>query len=272
MSANLSPVFGAGWQLFTNQGVVLSGGLIFTYLAGSTTPQATWTDATQTVPNANPIVLPSSGRPLTEIWLAAGVAYKFVLEDSTGFILGTWDNIVGITPSVVSQATFVQSGLTPTFINGTSFSVPGNQVAIFDPNRRIQYVLAGGTFYGTVTTSVFGVGITTVTIVPDNTPLDNTLSSVAYSVFDSTNTAIPGNYLHDLTAEGPFVSGVDFTPGTTTTLALSRTYPAPVNLTVHYDGVYQGFDTYTVGTLSVTFSNPIPVGVNKVYIVGMLGA
>ena len=68
MAAYLSPIFGAGAQLFNNQGIVLAGGKIWTYQAGTTTPLGTWTDSTQVVVNANPIILDSAGRPPNEIW------------------------------------------------------------------------------------------------------------------------------------------------------------------------------------------------------------
>ena len=44
-AAYLSPLFGAGAQLFDSQGRVLASGTINTYLAGTTTPQATYTDS-----------------------------------------------------------------------------------------------------------------------------------------------------------------------------------------------------------------------------------
>ncbi len=88
MAAFLSPVFGAGAQLFNNQGIVLSGGKIWTYLAGTTTPAATWTDSTQIITNANPIILDSAGRLSNEMWLQSGSTYKLILTDSNNNTLG----------------------------------------------------------------------------------------------------------------------------------------------------------------------------------------
>jgi len=96
MAVNLSPLGGAGAQFFDNNGVILSGGKIYTYAAGTTTPQVTYTSASGATPHANPIILDSAGRvPGGEIWLTTGVNYKFVLETSTGVLLGTYDNIMG---------------------------------------------------------------------------------------------------------------------------------------------------------------------------------
>jgi hypothetical protein len=73
MSVNLSAFGGVGWQFFDNNGVPLAGGLIYTYAAGTTTPQATYTTSAGTIAHTNPIVLNSAGRvPGGEIWLAVG--------------------------------------------------------------------------------------------------------------------------------------------------------------------------------------------------------
>jgi hypothetical protein len=57
MAVNLSPFGGAGWQFFNNNGVPLAGGKIYTYAAGTTTPQATYTTNSGVTPHSNPIIL-----------------------------------------------------------------------------------------------------------------------------------------------------------------------------------------------------------------------
>jgi hypothetical protein len=96
-TVGLAPIMN-GWQGFTPTGLPLSSGTINTYQAGTTTPQATYTTSAGTIANANPIVLGPDGRPPQEIWLLAGQAYKFVLSDSLGNLIGTYDNIVGTPP------------------------------------------------------------------------------------------------------------------------------------------------------------------------------
>jgi len=96
MAFNLSPIGGAGWQFFDNNGVPLSGGLIYTYLAGTSTPQASYTSSLGNIAQSNPIVLNSAGRvPSGEIWLTAGVSYKFTINDANNVLIGTYDNING---------------------------------------------------------------------------------------------------------------------------------------------------------------------------------
>lgn len=196
MAAYLSPVFGAGAQLFNNQGVVLAGGKINTYLAGSTTPLATWTDSTQIITNANPIILDSAGRPLTEIWFQAGTLYKLVLTDANNNVLGTWDNIAGlndITSSIVLTE-WVATNLIPSFINTTSFSVPGNNTATFPVNCRVKIAVSAGTVYGYVVSSAFTT-VTTVVIQSDALALDSGVSSVSVGLLSSVNPSYPQQLL-----------------------------------------------------------------------------
>jgi len=103
MAVNLSPVGGVAGQFFDNNGNPLSGGKIFTYAAGTTTNQATYTSASGGTAHANPIILDSAGRvPSGEIWLTDGLAYKFVVKDSNDVLIGTYDNIVGINSNFVN--------------------------------------------------------------------------------------------------------------------------------------------------------------------------
>jgi hypothetical protein len=96
MTVNISLFAGAGAQFFDNNGVPLSGGLLYTYAAGTTTLTATYTSSSGGTANSNPIVLDSAGRPPSEIWLTTGSNYKFVLQTSLAVSIGTWDNIPGV--------------------------------------------------------------------------------------------------------------------------------------------------------------------------------
>lgn len=109
-TVNISPFGGVGTQFFDNSGNVLTGGKIFTYAAGTTTNQATYTNFTGNVAHTNPIILDASGRvPGGEIWIASGVSYKFVLKDSNDVLIGTYDNIFAYesNPQIVSVFDFM---------------------------------------------------------------------------------------------------------------------------------------------------------------------
>jgi hypothetical protein len=96
MAVNLSSLGGAGWQFFDNNGLPLSGGKMYTYAAGTTTPATTYTSVSGATANPNPIILNSAGRPPSQIWLDNNETYKFVLATSTDIVLWTMDNIPGI--------------------------------------------------------------------------------------------------------------------------------------------------------------------------------
>lgn len=189
----LSPI-GNDQQVDTN-GNPLSGGKINTYLAGTSTPATTYTTNLGTVAQANPIVLNSLGRPASPIWMEGDIALKFVITNSADVVQFTVDNVVGLNDPQEAFTEWVASGLTPTYISATSFSVVGNQTAVLQANRRIEYVLNSGTYYGYIFSASFGSGITTVVIVPDATNLDATLSSFKYGFISASNTSIPQQFV-----------------------------------------------------------------------------
>lgn len=130
----LSPI-GILIQQLANNGQPLSGGQIFIYQAGTTTPQTTYTDSTGATPNANPIVLNSAGRlPNVSVWVPSGTPHKLVLQDSNGVTLATIDQLYGINdPSFISQvfSTLPTSGGTAnaqTVTNGTPISSQANGI------------------------------------------------------------------------------------------------------------------------------------------------
>jgi hypothetical protein len=97
-------VGGVAAQFFTNTGAVLTGGKLYTYAAGTTTPAVTYTSSNGATPQPNPIVLDAAGRVPNsgEIWLTDGILYKFVLKDSNDVLIATYDNVSGINSNFIS--------------------------------------------------------------------------------------------------------------------------------------------------------------------------
>lgn len=104
-------------QFSDANGNPLSGGLVQTYVAGTTTPQATYTDSTGTVLNTNPVVLDSSGT--ASIWLIQNAAYKFVIENSSAVVIETIDNVLAPFTSATSLSPQKQI-----FIATGTFTIP----------------------------------------------------------------------------------------------------------------------------------------------------
>jgi hypothetical protein len=121
-TVQLSMLAGAGAQFFGDNGRPLSGGKVYTYNAGTTTPRAVYTTSAGTVAHANPIVLDAAGRVPAggEIWVEAEVSYKFALTTWKDVPVGDWDNITGngsgifpvlAAPSGSSLIGFIQAGV-----------------------------------------------------------------------------------------------------------------------------------------------------------------
>jgi hypothetical protein len=167
MAVNLSPI-GNGQQFFDNTGLPLNGGLIYTYQAGSSTALATYTDINGTVANSNPIVLDSSGRLSSEVWLTYGYNYKFVVKTSAGTTLGTYDNLYGIIGVAnTSTGTTIPTGMISLWY-GSIGSVPTGWYLCDGtngtPDLRDKFIVGAGTTY-----SVGATGGSTDAIVVSHT-------------------------------------------------------------------------------------------------------
>jgi|SRR5262245_12273549 len=155
-------------QFFDNNGDPLNGGQLFTYLAGTTTPVATYSDVGLTTPNANPIIMNSAGYPSSgAIFLSPGVSYKFVLQDSGGSTLATRDN-VGSVPgtsnptnelSAVNLRLSLTSGTPVTTADVTAATTiyiepyKGNRIALYDGATWNLRTLTATSFAVPATTS-----------------------------------------------------------------------------------------------------------------------
>ena len=117
MPVNLSPVGGAAAQFFTDAGNVLTGGKLYSYAAGTTTPAPTYTTNAGNIAHPNPIILNAAGRVPSggEIWLEQGILYKFVLTDANDVLIATYDNLSGLATS--GQAGYVIATQTQTVFN-----------------------------------------------------------------------------------------------------------------------------------------------------------
>ena len=158
MAVNLSPIGGVAAQFFDNSGNILSGGKIYTYTAGTTTPQATYTSANGATAHSNPIILDAAGRvPSGEIWLTDGLQYKFLIKTSTDVQIGSYDNIIGINSN---------------FVNYTS-------------SQEFQTATAGQTVF-TLTTMAYQPGANSLSVFVDGVNQYGPGASYAYQETSST--------------------------------------------------------------------------------------
>jgi hypothetical protein len=141
MAVFLSPVGGVAAQFFTNTGAVLTGGKLYTYAAGTTTPLVSYTTSAGNVARTNPVVLDAAGRVPSggQIWILP-VSYKFVLTDSNDVLIATYDNIFG--SGAFSVTNYTGDGST------VAYAVSGNVVAVYISGvyqNRNTYSVTGGT-------------------------------------------------------------------------------------------------------------------------------
>jgi hypothetical protein len=89
-------------QFFNTNGIMCSGCKLQSWAAGTSTPQATFTDSTGGTPNANPVILDSAGR--ANIYLS-NLSYKLQLQTSAGVPIWTVDNITAANLNSVASTT-----------------------------------------------------------------------------------------------------------------------------------------------------------------------
>lgn len=213
MSVTPSPIGGFAGQFFDNNGQPLSGGKIYTYAAGTTLPQATYTSALGITPHTNPIILDSAGRvPSGEIWLTNGLSYKFKIDTATDILIGTYDNIANIDPNFAANLASNAVGEGASLV-GTTFGKTVQQV--FDS----QIIVGTGIYAGETLTAAVARAISlnvplnlaegatytiSAPIVPSGnlTLYGNGARILTTSNFTAINTLFPIE-LNDLTIEGP---------------------------------------------------------------------
>jgi len=167
-------------------GSALSGFKVNTYAAGTATPQATYTDSTLAVANANPVVMDANGQ--ANIWLG-NLAYKFVGTDVAGTVLWTVDNVTQASLGSL-QNEWVSFNAVPVFISATSFSLTGIVDLTLSPyfiavGTRIRTTNTGGTAYGTVIT----VSGNTIVVRSDGASIDAGISAAYYGIIAGANSS-----------------------------------------------------------------------------------
>jgi len=158
----LSPVGGVAAQFFTNTGAVLTGGKLYTYAAGTTTPLPSYTTGAGNVARTNPVVLDAAGRVPGggEIWITSA-AYKFVLTDSTDVLIATYDNVYGIGASSYQVQNFTGDGTTTVFtLSATSFG------------ENYTFVYINGVYQNKNTYSVSGTTLTFSEAPPNTSKIE----------------------------------------------------------------------------------------------------
>lgn len=247
MAVNLSPV-GNGQQFFDNNGIPLAGGLIYTYQAGSSTALATYTDINGNVANANPIVLDAYGRLATEVWLTYGYNYKFVLKDSAGVTIGSYDNLYGIIGVQAAAGTTIPTGMISLWY-GAIGSVPSGWYLCDGtngtPDLRDKFIVGAGSTYSVSQT---GGSADAIVVSHNHTATSSSTSTVTdpghtHTYGSSANYGSGDANAYDARNSGSFTTnsrttGITVATSTTTTVNTAGTSGTNANLPPYYALAY----------------------------------
>jgi hypothetical protein len=223
-------------QFFTDQGVVLSGGKIYTYVAGTTTPVATYTSSTLVTANANPIILGSNGRLPASCWVGAGVTVKMVLQDSSGNVIsgGTIDNLQGINDFSNLTGANVGAALWPRTAAEIANSITPTNYA-YAPGNILRYGA-------------------------DASGASNSSTAISNACLVSTTVYAPaGTYLCNITITKPVIftgDGSDLTllkPNSNTTAVITYNYQNGLGFWA-YPTEFRNLSFYNSGQLGIGFS------------------
>jgi len=200
MSVNLSPI-GNGVSFLGVTGLPLSGGKLYSYQAGSSTPLATYTTISGTIANANPIILGTDGRAPNEIWLTFGYNYKFILQDANNATIATYDDIYGILGTIPAVASVLPTGMILLW-SGSIGSIPagfllcdGNNST---PDLRNRFVVGAGSTYsvnqtgGSADSIVVSHNHTATSVVTDPGHAHGYIAAAPGSYYSNTNGGNPG--------------------------------------------------------------------------------
>ena len=72
----------------------VAGGKLYSFIAGTDTPQPTYSDVDLEIANANPVVLTAAGQSATSMYLSE-TGYKFRLDTPADVPLWTVDDVPG---------------------------------------------------------------------------------------------------------------------------------------------------------------------------------
>lgn len=270
---------------FDLNGNPLSGGLIYTYAAGTTTPKATYTDESGTIPMPNPIGLDSAGRAT---WWIAG-AYKYIIKDALGNTIATTDNVTSFTTLAAAGAAFFQSfsgdGSTTAFVLSTDEGTDSKGLMVF-VNSGLVSDIANGTF-ATDTIWVKGAGwtigagvatatgaiSTAISQTATQTIVQGQAYSVTYTITASAGSLTPsiggqagtprtaaGTYMETIVAGS--TQAVAFTgAGFTGTLG-----NVTVNLASSSGYQILNPNTYTINGTALAFATAPATGTNNIFV------
>ena len=185
-------------QFFTAGGIPLSGGKLYSYAAGTTTPLATYTSSTGSTANTNPVILDSRGE--ADVWFGAE-QYKLKLTSSTDVEVWTVDNLNGPDQATLAALAASSGSSLVGYIQASSGAVATTVQARL---RKVFFTSDYDTFVNAVVAAENGTLIvnSTITVSTDVTVPSTVDLQVSNEGIFNRETAVI------LTIDGNFKAGV----------------------------------------------------------------
>lgn len=243
MTAGLLPVPKA--RFFDNAGAPLSGGLVYTYVAGTTAPLATYNSSSGLVANSNPVVLDSAG--YADIWLVGN--YKIVLKDSTGVQIWSEDNIIAA--GTASNYVIDTGGSNAYSVNPVPASTGYVSGQIYD-------IAISTANTGASTINVSGLGLKNITYANGATLVAGALPTggVARLVYDGSEFQ-----LQNITPPGGAASFTSITLSGSLNEAKGADIPSATSTPI---GAATGNFIHVTGTTTITSFDTVQAGVRRI--------
>lgn len=257
MTANIMPfIFPRQWTL---DGKPLSGGKLYFFESGTTTPKVTYSTPDQSIENSNPVILDASG--FAPIYLGSG-SYTVVLKDdydvqlfqpldgiiaSGGGSFGTNSDVTIIAVENYNALRNLQTEYDLVYVGGRTFNADGGEGWFFhDPNYQLSdddgYILtsnAGATKYirlnqNTLDPRFYGVEYDS--LLTQYTPF---LHALDRSVALGLNLVVNGNVYINQNIVVPSKATLEFTETgyLTSTAGITITFTTLSNL-IAFSGVF----------------------------------
>ena len=282
MAVLLTPPF---LTFFDANGNPLSGGKIYTYTAGTTTPKATFTTEDGDIQNTNPIILDSAGR--ATIFIQG--SYRIDIFDANDILIRSVDNITSFATLEGSSAAFFQkfsgNGTTTAFTLSSPLGTDSAAISVFI-SRPVQSYVTNGDFTSDVIWTkgagwTIGSGVATATgaistAISQTAPVALVAGRayrVTYTITRSAGGLIPslgGGNGTERTASGTYTEII--IAGATQVVAFTgNAFTGTLDTIVITDLDLLGYEiqdpsTYTLSGTSLTFAVAPPTGTNNVYV------
>lgn len=271
-------------QFEDDNGDPLSGGKLYSYAAGTTTPKATYTTADGDIEHANPIILDSAGRAVVFIQ----GSYRFDLYDSDDNLIRSTDDVTSFTTLPESSDSFFQSfsgdGNNTVFTLSTDLGTDEKSIMVFVDDGLNEYVTNGGFETDSDWTKgsgwVIGSGVATATTASTALSQSSSITliegqsyNITYTITRSAGSITPsiggtngesrnsaGTYTETIIAGSSqmiALTGSGFT-GTVDNVTITNVQPTGTNVL--------NPNQYTLDGTSLSFVTAPPVGVNNVLV------